>query len=99
MLDVGRVELVPWKEKRIEKTWRMHKTSSGLRLKSQSQDGRHLHDFLSKKRKEIDQKHDYRYSVLILVFARLMQEGWLKESDLEGLHKDKAYQIKALANL
>jgi hypothetical protein len=59
----------------------------------------HLHDFLDKKRKEIDQKYDYRYSVLILVFARLMQEGWLKESDLDGLHEDKAYQIKALANL
>ena len=58
-----------------------------------------LHDFLSKKRKEIDRKYDYRYSVLIFVFARLLQEGWLKESDLEGLREDKTYQIKALANL
>ncbi|MDH3601356.1 MAG: hypothetical protein OEU26_17200 [Candidatus Tectomicrobia bacterium] len=58
-----------------------------------------LHDFLSKIRKEIDQKYDYRYSVLILVFARLMQEGWLKESDLDGLHEDKASQLRALANM
>ena len=59
----------------------------------------HLHDFLSEKREEIDEKYDYRYSVLIFVFARLMKEGWLKESDLEGLHEEKVSKIIALANM
>src|SRR5688572_3262836 len=52
-----------------------------------------LHDFLSETRKEIDEKYDYRYSVLIFVFARLMKEGWLKEADLDGLHEDKVSKI------
>jgi hypothetical protein len=58
-----------------------------------------LHDFLSEKREEIDEKYDYRYSVLIFVFARLMREGWLKASDLEGVHEDKVSRIMALADM
>jgi len=58
-----------------------------------------LHDFLSEKRQEIDTKYDYRYSVLIFVFARLMQEGWLHASDLDGLHAEKVSMIQALANM
>ena len=59
----------------------------------------HLHDFLSEKRTEIDEKYDYRYSVLIFVFARLVKEGWLEESDLNGLHEDKVSKIIALATM
>ena len=40
-----------------------------------------FHDFLAEKRDEIDEKYDYRYSKLILVFARLINEGWLEFSD------------------
>jgi Photoprotection regulator fluorescence recovery protein len=58
-----------------------------------------VHDFLSEKREEIDEKYDYRYSVLIFVFARLMKEGWLQASDLDGLHADKVARIIALANM
>ena len=36
-----------------------------------------LHDFLTRTLKEVDEKYDYRYSQLIMVFARLIQEGWL----------------------
>lgn len=32
----------------------------------------HFHDFLTEKREKIDEKYDYRYSVLIIVFARLI---------------------------
>ncbi|HSF34012.1 MAG TPA: hypothetical protein VLK82_26585 [Candidatus Tectomicrobia bacterium] len=59
----------------------------------------HVHDFLSKTREEIDEKYDYRYSVLIFVFARLMREGWLQESDLDGLDEDKVSKIRALASM
>src|SRR5437667_132594 len=44
-----------------------------------------LHDYLTQKRREIDQKYDYRYSVLMLVFHRLVFEGWLTEDDLSGI--------------
>ena len=53
-----------------------------------------LHDFLTKKRNEIDYKYDYRFSHLIFVFGRLLREGWLKEADLQGLAEDKITQIK-----
>ncbi|MBI1940415.1 MAG: hypothetical protein HYS33_02780 [Acidobacteria bacterium] len=53
-----------------------------------------IHDYLSAQRRETDRKYDYRYSVLILVFARLFSEGWLTEDDLRGLHRDKIEMIK-----
>jgi hypothetical protein len=55
-----------------------------------------LHDFLTEKRDEIDEKYDYRYSKLILVFSRLINEGWLDFSDLEGLAEDKIDRMKSL---
>jgi hypothetical protein len=57
-----------------------------------------FHDFLTEKRDEIDEKYDYRYSKLILVFARLVNEGWLDFSDLEGLAEDKIDRIESLIN-
>ena len=56
-----------------------------------------LHDFLRAKRKEIDEKYDYRYSVLIFVFARLLGEGWLEESELAGLSDDKLAKIQLIS--
>lgn len=58
-----------------------------------------LHDFLTEKRKEIDEKYDYRYSVLIFVFGRLLREGWIALDDLEGLDEDKITKIKSIADL
>jgi hypothetical protein len=57
-----------------------------------------IHDFLTEQRKEIDGKYDYRYSVLVLVFTRLLRERWLEEADLEGLGEDKVEKIKYLAD-
>jgi len=56
-----------------------------------------LQDFLTKKRKEIDGKYDFRYSALILVFARLMKEGWVTVDEIEGLSEDKISKIRYLA--
>jgi hypothetical protein len=58
-----------------------------------------LHDYLSEIRKEISEKYDYRYSVLLLVFAHLLKQQWLKIDDLEGLSGDKIDRIKRLANI
>ena len=58
-----------------------------------------LHDLLSARRHEIDGKYDYRYSVLIFVFAKLLQEGWLNLDDLKALERDKLAKITALARI
>ena len=44
-----------------------------------------IRDYLNGKARELDQKYDFRYSVLIGVFARLMAEGWLTLEDRAGL--------------
>lgn len=59
----------------------------------------HLHDFLSARRHEIDGKYDYRYSVLVFIFARLVKEGWLHLNELEGLDKTKIAKIAALSRM
>lgn len=58
-----------------------------------------LHDFLSARRHEIDGKYDYRYPMLLFVFANLVKEGWLHLDELEGLHQDKITKIGALARM
>ena len=58
-----------------------------------------FHDFLTEKREEIDEKYDYRYSVLILVFARLINDGWLNFDDLKGLAENKIDRIESLINI
>ncbi len=56
-----------------------------------------VEQFLSKARREIDRKYDYRYSQLIHVFARLIHEGRIAESDLVGLSEEKITRILGLA--
>lgn len=51
-------------------------------------------EFLAKKRREIERKYDYRYSVLTGVFARLLYEGWISEKDLAGLDPEKLELIR-----
>jgi hypothetical protein len=53
-----------------------------------------LERFLTQTRKEIDSKYDYRYSVLIFVFSRLIVEGRLSEQELGGLRQDKLDAIR-----
>lgn len=58
-----------------------------------------LHDFLSAKRHEIDGKYDFRYPFLIMVFAQLVKEGWVKIQELEGLEPSKKAKIAALSKM
>jgi hypothetical protein len=58
-----------------------------------------IHDYLSKRRREVGEKYDYRYSQLIFVFARLLHEGWLTEDDLSGLRAEKIEQMKVWLRL
>jgi len=56
-----------------------------------------LHDFLTEKRKEVDNKYDYRYSVLIFALGRLISEGWITKDDLKGLGQEKINKIEQVA--
>ena len=58
-----------------------------------------LQEYLTEKRIEINEKYDYRYSVLDFVFARLICEGWLQEEDLEGLDDEKLDEIRRISLL
>ena len=58
-----------------------------------------LEDYLYEKRKEIDNKYDYRYSVLIHVFGQLVRDGWITMKDLEGLEEEKIQRIQLIASL
>ena len=58
-----------------------------------------LEDYLYEKRKEIDNKYDYRYSKLIPVLGRLVREGWIKMQDLEGMGQEKIERIKIIASM
>jgi len=57
-----------------------------------------LHEYLSKQGKEVDEKYDYRYSKLILVFSKLMAQNFLLEEDIEGLSEDKIKIIQSLSS-
>jgi len=57
-----------------------------------------VHDYLSEKRLAIDQKYDYRYSVLLTIFSRLVHEGWLTEGDLSGLEPEKLQVVRRITS-
>jgi hypothetical protein len=58
-----------------------------------------LEEYLYEKRREIDQKYDYRYSVLMLVFPRLVHEGWLTLDELDGIGEEKTEVFRKLQDL
>jgi len=50
--------------------------------------------WLTARRREIDATYDYRYSVLPVVFAKLLHRGTLSDSDLNGLGPQKVDLIR-----
>ncbi len=58
-----------------------------------------LHCWMGKRGKEIDQKYDYRYSVLPVVFGRLIRERDIQWEDLDSLDEDKMSLIRRAAAL
>jgi hypothetical protein len=63
----------------------------------QSSDLWDLEKHLTRRRKEIDRKYDYRHSQLTQVFGRLLQENRLSEEELHGLREDKREAIRSYA--
>jgi hypothetical protein len=58
-----------------------------------------IHDYLTEKREEIDLKYDYRYSVIMIVFGRLFEEGIISEEHIQGLSEEKINRIKEIAEI
>ena len=54
--------------------------------------------YLQRRRLEIDQKYDYRYSQLLLVFGHLLREGRIQVEQLSGLSEDKLAYIDRFAS-
>ncbi len=63
----------------------------------QSSDLWDLEHYLTKRRKEIDRKYDYRYSQLTQVLGRILHEKRLREDELRGLREDKLKSIRSFA--
>lgn len=57
-----------------------------------------LERWLGERRREIDATYDFRYSVLPMVFGRLLGDGRIEESDLAGLAEEKLEGIRFLAS-
>jgi len=49
---------------------------------------------LTQRRKEIDAKYEFKYSVLLLVLADLVREGRITPDELHGLGEDKLRIIR-----
>ena len=58
-----------------------------------------LQNLLNEKAKEFDEKYDYRYSQLIILFVRLINEDLLKIEELNGLATDKINLIQKITEL
>jgi photoprotection regulator FRP-like protein len=58
-----------------------------------------LERYLTERRIQIDRQYEYKYSVLILLFGNLIQQGRLSEQELQGLNQDKLDAIRRYADL
>ncbi len=58
-----------------------------------------VENYLRQQRREIDETFDYRYSQLLLVFARLIRDGHLDESRLGGLSEEKRNTIRSFLSI
>lgn len=59
----------------------------------------HLNDFLSARRFDLDGKYDDREEEVLFVLAKLMKEGWLTATDVDGLDSEKLTKMKALTRI
>ena len=58
-----------------------------------------IETFLTEARERIELTYDYRYSKLIVVFARLLHAKRIEDHELEGLSEDKRTQIRSLVHI
>ena len=53
-----------------------------------------LESHLSRRRREIDRKYEYKYSTLLLILADLVREGRVNLDELDGLAEGKLRIIR-----
>ena len=58
-----------------------------------------IYNYLTKRKNNVDNKYDYRYSQLIIVFGKLMKEGYLREEDISRLSEEKIEFIKKVSSI
>lgn len=58
-----------------------------------------IQTYLAHAQREIENKYDYRYSQLEIVFGRLLREKRIEEQDLNGLAEEKLTTIRHIAGL
>lgn len=57
-----------------------------------------IESWLTRTRRDIDAKYDYRHSELIALFGGLLREGRIDESQLNGLSDEKLSSIRRVAS-
>lgn len=65
---------------------------------SEPEDLWNIERFLRDARREIDERFDYRYSRLIVLFGCLLGEGLIEEQELAGLAAGKIAEIRHIAS-
>jgi len=58
-----------------------------------------MEGWLAQQRCHVDEKFDFRYSQLILVFGRLLREGRITRPQLDGLAPDKIAFVERVVSL
>ena len=58
-----------------------------------------IREYLVPKERELNEKYDFRYSQLPLVFGRLVREGRVLVSQLHGLGEEKLSYVRRIASL
>jgi hypothetical protein len=61
---------------------------AGAAAASEPDDMWSIEEYLRRKRREINDKYDYRYSQLPMLFARLLHEGRVQEAQLTDLSEE-----------
>ena len=56
-------------------------------------------DYLLRKRREVEEKYDFRYSQLLVVFGKLLRENWIEEEELQHFGEEKIAYIHHIAVL
>lgn len=54
--------------------------------------------YLERARRDINEKYDYRYSQLPIVFGRLLREKRIREEDLDGISEDILECVRGIAS-
>jgi hypothetical protein len=58
-----------------------------------------LENYLTRRRKDVDRKYEFRTSSLTRVFGTLLFENRISEEDLRGLGEDKMEAIRSCARV